>query len=426
MFDSATDLTGKAALEYWLETSWVPESSKLIEENFGINAKGAEIELVYQGDGPGGVLASVGWTNSGPNGTGQSLKLNVDEADFPTTGYPSGDGPILQDRVIAHEAVHAVMAVNMNMAALPGWFTEGAAEFIHGADGRLNGDLAAAGGTAGLFTTGNFQTSSVGSPPGSPGYSVGYVAVKMLDQAIKDNGNADGIKALMTDLTNKTQAGGLTTIGHFEASIDSLIAGSHFAFYVDVTTPATVDTFIANHMNLTDDDTGSIIGSDYGNDSKNAEDVISNDPIEKGANDLKLTGLAARDEGGEATIGFQLGATEESRIVMDRIFVDNEQISVSSIKVTDTEHALQQIDRAIKTVSEHQGMLGAFQNRLEHSVNNLRVFNEQTSAARSTILDADFAKETSKLSRSQVLVQAGQSMLAQANSQPQQVLSLLQ
>ncbi|NQZ29746.1 MAG: flagellinolysin [Oceanospirillaceae bacterium] len=424
VFDNATELTGKAALEFWLETSWIPESSKLIEDHFGLNGKGKSIELVYTGDGPGGVLASVSWTSSG--GVGDNLKLNIDPDDFPTTGYPSGDGSTNQDRVIAHEAVHAVMAVNMNMSAIPGWFTEGAAEFIHGADDRVNGDIAAATGISNLFVSANFLSNTAGSPSNSAGYSVGYVAVRMLDQQIKDEGNADGIKALMAELVTRTQASTLTSMGDFNAAVDSLIpATTSAAFYTSVTGGA-ASTYISAHMNLTDDDTGSIHGSDYGGDVKSAIDVINNEPIQKGANDLQLTGLSARSEGGDTTISFQLGGNEANRIVMDRIFVDNEAISVSSITVADTEDALTKIDHAIQTISKHQGTLGAFQNRLNHSVNSLRVFNEQTSAARSTIMDADIAQETSVLTRSQVLMQAAQSMLAQANSQPQQVLSLLQ
>ena len=70
--------------------------------------------------------------------------------------------------------------------------------------------------------------------------------------------------------------------------------------------------------------------------------------------------------------------------------------------------------------------LGAIQNRFESTIANLATTSENLSAANSRILDADFAAETAKLSKSQVLQQAGISVLAQANARPQQVLSLLQ
>jgi flagellin len=69
--------------------------------------------------------------------------------------------------------------------------------------------------------------------------------------------------------------------------------------------------------------------------------------------------------------------------------------------------------------------LGAINNRLDFTVSNLSNVSENASAARSRIMDADFAAETAALSRSQVLQQASQAMLAQANARPQQVLSLL-
>ena len=70
--------------------------------------------------------------------------------------------------------------------------------------------------------------------------------------------------------------------------------------------------------------------------------------------------------------------------------------------------------------------LGAANNRLDFTVSNLSNISEKTSAARSRILDADFAAETAALSKAQVLQQASQAMLAQANARPQQVLQLLQ
>ena len=83
------------------------------------------------------------------------------------------------------------------------------------------------------------------------------------------------------------------------------------------------------------------------------------------------------------------------------------------------------LDKAIETVSNTRGDLGAVNNRLDFTINNLNNVAENITASRSRIEDADFAAESSALSRAQVLQQAGTAMLAQANAQPQQVLSLL-
>ena len=88
--------------------------------------------------------------------------------------------------------------------------------------------------------------------------------------------------------------------------------------------------------------------------------------------------------------------------------------------------AIKTIDAAIEKVSTQRANLGALQNRLEHTINNLDVNNENLTAAESRIRDVDMAAEMMKYTQNNVLVQAAQSMLAQANQQPQSVLSLLQ
>ena len=88
--------------------------------------------------------------------------------------------------------------------------------------------------------------------------------------------------------------------------------------------------------------------------------------------------------------------------------------------------AITTVDKALDSVNSLRAELGAVQNRFESTISNIASTSENLSAANSRILDADFAAETAKLSKSQVLQQAGISVLAQANARPQQVLSLLQ
>ena len=88
--------------------------------------------------------------------------------------------------------------------------------------------------------------------------------------------------------------------------------------------------------------------------------------------------------------------------------------------------ALSSIDNAIDQVNSARATLGALQTRFEKTIENIDIMNENISAARGRIVDADFASETANLSRAQILQQAGTAMVAQANQLPQQVLSLLQ
>ena len=87
--------------------------------------------------------------------------------------------------------------------------------------------------------------------------------------------------------------------------------------------------------------------------------------------------------------------------------------------------SLQRIDSAIDKVNTARGELGAIQTRFEKTVENIDIQNENLTAARGRVVDADFAQETANLSRTQILQQAGTAMVAQANQLPQQVLSLL-
>ncbi|WP_042428162.1 flagellin N-terminal helical domain-containing protein [Comamonas granuli] len=88
--------------------------------------------------------------------------------------------------------------------------------------------------------------------------------------------------------------------------------------------------------------------------------------------------------------------------------------------------ALRKIDNAIDQVNSARASLGALQSRFESSVSNIDIMVENLAASRGRIIDADFAKETANLSRTQILQQAGTAMVAQANQLPQQVLQLLQ
>jgi flagellin len=101
---------------------------------------------------------------------------------------------------------------------------------------------------------------------------------------------------------------------------------------------------------------------------------------------------------------------------------------VPTVQITDTptaQGAISSIDAAIDAINSQRANFGAVQNRFENVVNNMQVAVENQSAARSRIMDADYAAETSALSRANILQQAGNAMVAQANQLPQQVLSLL-
>ena len=104
-------------------------------------------------------------------------------------------------------------------------------------------------------------------------------------------------------------------------------------------------------------------------------------------------------------------------------------LGVSGLKVSSFDSAgaaMKAVQAAIDKVSTQRSKLGALQNRLEHTINNLDTTAENTQAAESRVRDTDMASEMVQYSKNNILTQAGQSMLAQANQQTQGVLSLLQ
>lgn len=132
------------------------------------------------------------------------------------------------------------------------------------------------------------------------------------------------------------------------------------------------------------------------------------------------------------TVSFQVGANNGD--VSQFAFSDlTTQLAINLVALADgfesnqanAQNAISNIDEDIEAVSTYRAQLGAFQNRLEHTVNNLDVTAENLQAAESRIRDTDMANEMAKYSSTNILSQAANSMLAQANSSTQNVLSLL-
>jgi flagellin len=126
-------------------------------------------------------------------------------------------------------------------------------------------------------------------------------------------------------------------------------------------------------------------------------------------------------------IGFRSSANDTLSLSLNDL--NTGTLSLSSVNVSTSGNALSalsNIDSAISAVASARANVGSLQNRLDAAVQNLQVAGENITAAESRIRDADIAFETAKFVRNQILVQAGTSILAQANTLPQQALALLQ
>ncbi len=143
---------------------------------------------------------------------------------------------------------------------------------------------------------------------------------------------------------------------------------------------------------------------------------------------IDITGIGAMDTQTGANEGQQLAiripTISLGRMNLEDLTLKSDTSEEDSIKAS--AEANRSIKSAILYVSDARSRLGAYQNRLEHTVNNLAVSNENMTASYSRIMDVDMAEEMTNYTTEQVISQAAVSMLAQANERPAQVLQLLQ
>ena len=119
------------------------------------------------------------------------------------------------------------------------------------------------------------------------------------------------------------------------------------------------------------------------------------------------------------------GKTDITAVIGNAIITGTSTPTTQITDITTAQTAIASIDAAIGKVNDQRANYGAVQNRFDNVVSNLMVASENQNAARSRIMDADYASETSNLSRASILQQAGNAMVAQANQLPQQILALL-
>lgn len=132
-----------------------------------------------------------------------------------------------------------------------------------------------------------------------------------------------------------------------------------------------------------------------------------------------------------ATLTFQIGSTNNAT---DRIVVDLNSVSTASLAISSNvgigsqasaQSTMTALDTALTSVNDYMANLGAYQNRLQHTMENISIQIENFSASESTIRDVDMANEVMNFTKNQILQQSGMAMLAQSNQAPQQILQLL-
>jgi flagellin len=422
-----------------LKRSMLQQSEQMIKTYYGLEADGVDMEIIIKDYNDPNALAWVQYNVDVVTGKGYNIEMHLDKQDFLPPDWPNGGtAPIYNDRIIAHELTHAVMARTMNFYSLPKWFKEGAAEFIHGADERLNADIFWNGKSAVVNAIGDGTDSTWVS--GSISYSSGYVAVRYLHDRIKQAGG-QGIKDVMVYLKNNPTA-------DLDEALKNIpygaYAGGLSAFISDYKTNGV--NFIDAKMDLTNTDTGAIGGLDAdGGVVKTAESVVADidnytdNPLngfkeiwlDSSGNVIEVSSAMEPAEilnnvNGTGTVTIQIGPNSSDSFSFQLVNVSVANLGIETIDVVNNAiDAIGKLDRAIQYVSSERGRLGAIQNRLERALNVVQIMNENTTASLSRIEDVDMAKEIMQLTVKQMLSQVSQSILSQSNQLPQSVLQLL-
>ena len=398
------DKAKRAVIDGLKSGGWLTQSEKLISKYYGIQGDGADlrIDLDALNDGPSNVLAFVAWPN---------LMMALDMSDFTlSNGADGGDG---LDRIVAHEMVHAVMYRDTGMN-LPGWFIEGAAELIHGADDRVRGATNNGATVATTAFVADFENSV---------YAGGFAATRYMHDKLKDMGVEGGIKGVMTYLGNNR---GNTLTQALNAVTNGAIA-TEAAFVADF--KANGVDYVQNVMNLTNADTGAIGGLDAdGGPERDSRSVIP-DGSDRPP-DQPLAGFNVvfpQTSGTTATrkVQIQVGANAGEHIDISLSAMNAGALGLDDLDISRTSIAIRHIDEALAFVSNQRTSNGASSKRLEIAASAANTSTENLAASRARILDTDYAAETAALTRAQILQQAGTAMVAQANNHPRTVLSLL-
>lgn len=393
-------------VQEYLKGSWIPNAMSRIQDATGLSLHGNITMKVEFKTGMGNALASMTGSYGGSEFTlsiSKDALAGLTASDFHTSSGPVIGG-ILSDRVITHEFTHAVEFQNFKSAA-PGWFMEGLSEAVQGNHRSANQTPAEA---AANINSGD-------------DYKFGYYAIQYMQHN-----------------------------GMFDAFLDELGKGSFDDAVKKYYGEASGDALKTKIQNLASAGIESFLGMCHIDPADGKDDAIMDwdaapkDVNPSGGGVIAIESKVERIAIGEASCeitwaetnyerkGFrlQIGANAGQELELNmgclrsKELYGSEDIDVSTYSAASA--SITRFDGAIRTVSYHRSKLGAIQNRLEHTISNLDNSAENLQASESAIRDTDMADEMTRYSKNNILMQAGQSMLAQANQSTQGVMSLLQ
>lgn len=406
-----------------------------LKNNVGSDTINMSLDVSYI-DGPNRTLAYASFRYSYGGGRPYGMGIRVDISDF-SKADAEGTGSKTEalKSTIAHELMHTVMQYTLTDGMsgrrgekYPAWFIEGTAQLASGGFSTGWNDtlsyyahyLTSANDTSQDANISSYlRKFTMNNRPYGHGYLgaayIGYLANG--GGAVTSANIAQGMDKIFTDLLNGQ-------------SLENAIQKN-----AGISTANLNSLFNSGDQNLTEfvrklsyearDGAGSVIttGLDVGGSSLLGNNASAlNQPFR--IDPFQVTVNAS----GPSDIGLQVGAEPGQHIEIDLYQMSSQALGLEDMNVRstdDADRAIDQLKYAIGCVSNVRSQYGAIQNRLEHTINNLNNITENTTEAESRIRDADIAAEMMEYSNNQILMQAGASMLAQANQHSQLILSLL-
>lgn len=389
-------------------------------------------------DGPGGTLAYAQYSYAS-SGKPVNMLVKVDTADFDdddATG--TGENAETLESTIAHELMHSVMQYNLTDGMsgrtgdkYPTWFIEGTAQLAGGGfptnwnNTLLNYANALSGAedaSKDADIANYLKAYTVNGRPYGHGYLaaayVGYLASGAT--AVTGANIAAGMDKVFEDLLNGDSLSDAIykNTGMTQAQVESLFQNPD----------ASLTEFIRKLSYASKDGAGSVVAGSLGTGSTNilgntaSTQAFRIDPNQVNVN-TGSTGMTGATE-----INLQVGAEVGDRINVKLFQMDAAALGLDNTSVATSagaDNAITEFKDAVGYVSNVRSYYGAVQNRLEHTINNLDNVVENTTASESRIRDTDMAKMMVEYSNQNMLLQAGQAVLAQTNRQQEGVLALL-
>lgn len=400
--------------------TFLDDALQILSSSYGITLPGggSTMRIQYYSDDSAFEAASMG-TSDGVNLT---LRVNI-------ANVTDGAGNLISDdqldRLIAHEMMHGLEFTRMATFLSGGidndetWVAEGLAMLIQGGN-----DFAT------VLTPRSSATISDTWGGLTADYAEAYLAMRTLHE-ITDGGIATFISRL--EAGDTLDAAMNATIQDNSAGLDPVVDFTTFAqFKTFFDTNGDVDTYLDNNaaeFALTGtgavNSNGSTQGSD---DNPTVANTIVNDGLTNTVNANYTLDFSSATTELSGVTTFQIGANEGQSLTFKTKNLQVSALELTSLDLTTRDTAansITMIDKAIEKVSNARSYFGAVQNRLEHTISNLDNAAENLQSAESRIRDVDMAKEMMDFTKNNVLQQAAQAMLAQANQAPQGVLQLL-